>query len=345
MSPERAWKDRLKNYQGRGYALWLAIALLVLLLRGADLLSRGWTNAGMTALAQISTSASDESPIQVVAQAERVLRWAMVWDEKHSGTHRGLGWTLAMRGETKEAGIEWQAGGFTAQELIEAGEKARKAEQHKEALEWYGRAAWVEPELGDPWHYIGLEYEREERWEEALEAYKRATEAGSFTSVQRSSPHYRIGMIYRWRLDPIQMEQALAAFEEAIKVDDFQSSWEAADAHFQRGSILRWQGEKPQMYAAEFQRAVAIHPEHAMAHVLLGTTYYELYGDVEAAVKEIRGALALQPENKWAHLHLGDVYRNAGLCKEAEESYRQALEIDPAFDLAATHLEAACERR
>jgi Tfp pilus assembly protein PilF len=66
---------------------------------------------------------------------------------------------------------------------------------------------------------------------------------------------------------------------------------------------------------------------------------------VEAAVKEIRGALALQPENKWAHLHLGDVYRNAGLCKEAEESYRQALEIDPAFDLAATHLEAACERR
>lgn len=274
-----------------------------------------------------------------VAKAEKLLRQAVVWNSNNHGARRGLGWVLAAQGQDEEAGAEWQAGGFTAQDFITRGEQARKAKQYEEALAWYERAAQIEPDLGDPWYYMGLIYERMEWWERALEAYEQAVGAGVSIAVGWSSPYLRSGMIYQWRLDPRQTDAALAAYETALEIDNFQSLVEAADCHYQRGVISLWRGSAPDEYITECQRAIELNPDHVSAHILLGAAYYTRYKDVAMAEVVIWKAMELSPQNKWAYYQLGEIYRQANRADEAVAMYEQVLEIDPEFKVARERLE------
>ena len=277
---------------------------------------------------------------QEVARAEKLLRQAVVWSSDNQGAHRGLGWVLAAQGENAEAGTEWLTGGFTAQDFIARGEQVRKAKQYEEALAWFERAAEMEPELGDPWYYIGLTYERMEWWEQALEAYERAVEARAFAAVGRSSPYYKRGGIYQWGLDPRQTDAALVTYEAAIEIGDFSDDLEAANCHYQRGEILRWTGRDPDEYIIEYQQAINLNPNHASAHVYLGVAYYIRDRDAVRAEIEIQKALMLEPKNQWACYHLGEIYRQEGRVDEAIVMYRQALEIAPDFEIALERLQS-----
>jgi tetratricopeptide (TPR) repeat protein len=242
-----------------------------------------------------------------------------------------------------KAVAEWQAAGLTAQDFIASGKEMWKAKRYEEALGWYERAARVEPGSGDPWYYKGLAYEGLERWEEALGAYERAAELGAFNSVGRSSPYYRMGVMYQWRLEPPRTDAALTAYEAAIKAGDFSANWEAADCHFKRGEILWWHEGDPDEYIAEYQQAIELDPKHVSAYNLLGVAYYIRYGDAAMAEAEIRRALEVAPQNKWAYLYLGDIYHWEGRVDEAAAMYEQALEIDPAFEGARQRLQAIGE--
>lgn len=233
----------------------------------------------------------------------------------------------------------WDAGGFTAQDLTAAGDKARKTERYREALWWYERAAEIEPGLSDPWYYIGLAYEGMGEWMDALEAYELAVNTDAFITVGRSSPYYRMGEIYQQQLVKQQVESALAAYEAAIKLGDFDNKWEISDCHYERGRILQQMGMNPAKYMAEYQRAIKMNPEHASAHVHLGLAYYTQYKDVERAEAEIKLAIELT-QNKWAYYHLGEIYRQKGRKDEAKMMYKQALEIDPTFKMAQNRLRA-----
>jgi len=283
--------------------------------------------------------------------AGRTVRLTLTLDPGSAGDTNGdwAGWgdmqvVEAVRAEgvlasaDRRAVAAWRAGGISAQQLIKAGEAARKARRYEEALEWYRRAVRLEPHRGDPWYYAGLAWEGMERWEEALAAYERAVAVGSFTGVHHSSPYYRMGVIYQWRLEPRQVDAALAAYEAAIEADDFSANWEAADCHYKRGEILQWKGAKPDEYIREFQRAIELNPRHDWAHIRLGLAYYARDRDAIAAEAEIRQAIALSPRNKWAYYHLGEVYRQEGRLDEAKAMYEKALEIDPNFEAARRQL-------
>jgi len=51
----------------------------------------------------------------------------------------------ALADPARRMAAAWQIGDFTAQDFINAGEEARKAERYEEALRWYERAAWSQP--------------------------------------------------------------------------------------------------------------------------------------------------------------------------------------------------------
>jgi tetratricopeptide (TPR) repeat protein len=234
----------------------------------------------------------------------------------------------------------WRRAGLTAEAFIARGEEARQAERYDEALAWYERAARLEPGLGDPWYYVGLLREDQQQWMQALEAYERALAIGRFQQVGRSSPHYRTGVIYQWRLEPGQTDTALAAYEAAIEAGDFSADWEAADCHYKRGEVLRRQKADVDEYMAEFRQAVELNPRHTWAHILLGLAIYERDKDAVMAEAELQQALELAPQNKWAYYHLGEIYRQEGRTDKAAAMYEQALEIDPDLEAAQKRLSA-----
>jgi tetratricopeptide (TPR) repeat protein len=234
----------------------------------------------------------------------------------------------------------WRAGGFTAQDAVSAGEAALKAKRYKEAREWIERAMRLEPGLGDPWYYMGLLYQDQEQWSDALDAYEHAIALGRFYQVGRSSPYYRLGTIYQRRLELPQPEKALVAYELALNADDFMADGEEVDCHYQRGIIL-WQiGSNPDDYLADFQQVVEQNPNHASGHVMLGVAYYVRFGDAARAVAEIQQGLQLFPQNKWAYYLLGEIYAQEGRVNESIMMYQQALEIDPGFESAQKRLAA-----
>ena len=315
----------------------LLIGAPLLLLCGSAFLSRAGSNGGLLFL--VHNMATSKTSFQEAAKAEKLLRQAAAWNNDNEGAHRGLGWVLAAQGENEEAGTEWLTGGFTAQDFIARGEQARKAKQYEEALAWFERAAEIEPELGDPWYYTGLIYERMEQWEKALEAYARAVEAHAFVAVGRSNLYYRMGLIYQWHLEPRQTDAALTVYETAIEMADFQPLTEVADCHYGRGTILWWRGSDPDKCIVECRRAIELNPKHVSAHILLGVIYYASYKDMAMAESEIHKAIELSPQNKWPYYQLGEIYRQAGRADEAVAMYKQALEIDPEFNVARERLE------
>ena len=212
-------------------------------------------------------------------------------------------------------------------------------------MAWYEQATRLEPGLGDPWYYVGLLYENQKQWLQALDAYQRATASGRLYRLHRSSPRYRAGIIYQGRLDPRQPENALVAYEAALKVGDFSTAAEAADCHYRRGQILRSQKADPSVYVAEFWQAVALNPRHVSAHILLGLAIYEQDKDASAAEAELLRALELAPQNKWVYYHLGEIYRQEERTGEAAAMYKQALEIAPDFEAAQKRLAALGDGR
>jgi tetratricopeptide (TPR) repeat protein len=175
-------------------------------------------------------------------------------------------------------------------------------------------------------------------WPQALDAYEKAISADRFRHVGRSNPHYREGVIYQWRLEPRQPDDALAAYEAALAIDQFSSPIDAAQTHYQYGYGLRERqtdvADTAGDYMAEFRRAVELNPKHVWAHIMLGIALHERDGGAAAAEDEFLTALGLEPDNTAALYHLGELYRQEGQTDRAVEMYERVLKIDPDFEAA-----------
>ena len=177
--------------------------------------------------------------------------------------------------------------------------------QVDEAMTWYERSIWLAPHLSDPWYHVGLLNEGKKQWLTALDAYERALDLDHFEQVGRSSPAYRMGLIYQRQLEPPRISDARMTYKAALQADDFRSR-----------------------------------KDHAWAHARLGQVSYALEKDAPAAESEIQEALALAPEDKWLHLVLGDLYRDEGQLDRAAKVYQQALDLAPGFQAAQRRLDA-----
>ena len=272
-------------------------------------------------------------PLAHVALAE-------IYEEMEA--ERGAGPSTSAGGLTspEQMVAAWRRAGFNTGDMLALGEQARDDGSYGEARLWYERAAQLSPELGDPWYYLGLLFEKQQQWPEALEALEKATASSSFRQVHRSSPSYRLGMLYQRQFDPPLLENALAAFKAAMAADDFESSAEAADCSYRLGDVQRLQGADPSIYLPAYQRATELTPRHAWAHARLGEGYYTHEQDAAKAEVELLRAVELAPDAKWFRVMLGDLYRQEGQSARARLEYRQALEIDPDFQAAQKRLEA-----
>ena len=84
----------------------------------------------------------------------------------------------------------------------------------------------------------------------------------------------------------------------------------------------------PEEAQEAYERAIALDPNHADAHVNLGRLLHEQKAPA-AAEKHYRAALNADPEHDTAAFNLGVALEDLGRMREATEAYELALALDP----------------
>jgi len=123
--------------------------------------------------------------------------------------------------------------------------------------------------------------------------------------------------------------------------DAIARSWstegEIATAYRNRGAMHLARGE-PAMAIADFTRALKADPAYAAAYNDRGVAYSALHRSAEAT-RDYTRALALKPENADQILfNRAMAYEDQGDLKQAYLDYRQAADLNPAWDLPAKQL-------
>jgi tetratricopeptide (TPR) repeat protein len=92
-----------------------------------------------------------------------------------------------------------------------------------------------------------------------------------------------------------------------------------------------------------YQRVLEMDPQHAAAHINLGTLYYNRQ-DFRSAEKHYRCAIDIDPRYALAYFDLGNVLDETGRVAEAIQAYKTALQLAPTYADAHYNLALAYEK-
>src|SRR2546421_7706582 len=133
-------------------------------------------------------------------------------------------------------------------------------------------------------------------------------------------------------LRPESFDQAIAWYQQAIARD---ANFALAMARLAESRLSQhWFVEtftEPELAEVKqtVERALALAPDLAKAHVALGPFYYYGYRQYEQALAEFGRALQLQPNNAQALEYSGYVYRRQGQWLRCLDTLKKSLEQDP----------------
>jgi tetratricopeptide (TPR) repeat protein len=94
---------------------------------------------------------------------------------------------------------------------------------------------------------------------------------------------------------------------------------------------------------AAYQRVLEMDPEHAAAHINLGTLHYNRQ-DYTLAEKHYRAAVTIDPRYALAYFDLGNVLDETGRVAEAIQAYNTALQLAPTYGDAHYNVALAYEK-
>jgi serine/threonine protein kinase/tetratricopeptide (TPR) repeat protein len=120
---------------------------------------------------------------------------------------------------------------------------------------------------------------------------------------------------------PHLQDKAIVPLRRALELNP-----SLASAHVWLGGALAAQGKLDEALAS-LRRAVEIEPDNADAHQTLARAYWLSKGMVPEGIAELRTSLALNPEAGYTHLQLSMLEALSGNLDAAEESARQAIEL------------------
>ena len=132
---------------------------------------------------------------------------------------------------------------------------------------------------------------------------------------------------------PVDREKGSADRESASDVAEL----------FSRGVSLEEDPRNQLQAMAAYQRVLEVDPDHAAAHINLGTLYYNRQ-DYAAAEQHYRRAIQIDPRYALAHFDLGNVLDETGRVAEAIETYLTALRLAPTYADAHYNLALAYEK-
>jgi len=119
-----------------------------------------------------------------------------------------------------------------------------------------------------------------------------------------------------------EYEQAIADYDQAIALDP-----EFAIAYLNRGLTYFEIGEYEQALA-DYDQAIVLDPEFATAYLNRGVAYTDL-GEYGQALIDLDQAIELDPTDALAYNNRGFLYYQLGEVEQAIADYDQAIELDP----------------
>ncbi len=127
--------------------------------------------------------------------------------------------------------------------------------------------------------------------------------------------------------------QARVAAKRALELDAT-----LAEAHASSGRILGPFDFEFDRSISEFERAIQLNPNYAMAHHWLGWGPLTALGQFDHAIAEGKRAVELDPLSSICNADLGLIYFYARRYDEAIAQIRKTIEIDPRFYIAHYYL-------
>jgi len=112
---------------------------------------------------------------------------------------------------------------------------------------------------------------------------------------------------------------------------------------FARGIALEEDPNMQQEAIAVYQKVLEMEPEHAAAHINIGTLYYNRQ-DFRLAERHYRQAIEIDPRYSLAYFDLGNVLDETGRVTEAIQAYKTALQLAPTYADAHYNLALAYEK-
>ncbi|HZR33428.1 MAG TPA: tetratricopeptide repeat protein [Terriglobales bacterium] len=112
---------------------------------------------------------------------------------------------------------------------------------------------------------------------------------------------------------------------------------------FARGIALEEEASTQTEAIVAYEEVLRMEPEHAAAHINLGTVYYNRQDYIKAEL-HYRAAIQVDPRYALAHFDLGNVLDETGRVPEAIETYRTALMLAPTYADAHYNLALAYEK-
>lgn len=137
-------------------------------------------------------------------------------------------------------------------------------------------------------------------------------------------------------------ERVVASTVPPAREDNVEMEGDLGDL-FARGIALEEMPSQDLEAMAVYRRVLEMDPQHAAAHINLGTLCYNRQ-DFAAAERHYRAAVKIDPRYSLAYFDLGNVLDETGRLEGAIDAYRNALRIAPTYADAHYNLALAYEK-
>ena len=192
---------------------------------------------------------------------------------------------------------------------------------YSDASKWLERSVEWDPQDSEAWYYLGRAKYTENRFDEAIQAFNKCLALDPHNVKAESN----LGLSYAGQN---HVAEAQAAFHQAI-------DWQAdlphknPEPYIDLGDLLVQQGQAQEAVSFLLQ-AIQVDNRESRAHEKLGSAYLAL-DKLHLAQIEFEAAIALEPEIARLHYLLGTAYRKQGLRDKANVEFKrfEALKANP----------------
>jgi tetratricopeptide (TPR) repeat protein len=189
---------------------------------------------------------------------------------------------------------------------------------YADADHWLTRSLERDPKDSQGWYYLGRTKYNENRFEEAISAFKQCLRL----HPKNVKAEDNLGLSYQGLG---RTDDAASAYRNAI-------AWQSQmlEKHFgpflDLGSLLLEQ-DRTKEAISYLHQAVEISPQESKPHEQLGKAYSRL-NELPKAQAELEKAVALAPESASLHFMLGQVYRKQGMTDKARLELERGVALN-----------------